>query len=100
MGANPSPDLYGNAGVWSYMQSANNNRTPPSAYSPLTTFDNNPVGYFGLSRYLGTEDATLGVNKTAAPVAMVPAGVFYMHTATNSQTVLRWTSPVPRSCWW
>lgn len=102
--ANPNPDSYGNAGIWSFMYSTTAH--DPSAYALITQFYPNAGGNPGLQGWEGPEPTgypnsgapNFGMNTTGQPIVMdpkyiVPPGVVTAHPDSSQPAVLGWRSP-------
>lgn len=93
---NPSPDSYGNPGVWSYMRSTSASHDPTN-YLLMPNFEGdhawNQPGMTNLPDFLGeawNEPAMINefVGLGAANAAI------YLHPTPGAHAVLAWTSPV------
>ena len=100
--ANPSPDSFGNAGVWQFLQSATLAHDP-SGYSLLPNFITVLFGVDGLQAWQGTVgDGDLlpfvGVNARSDnpfPFGVDwPAGTSLVHPLPGQLVVVGWRSPI------
>jgi Ca2+-binding RTX toxin-like protein len=93
--ANPAPDSYGNAGVWSYMQGTPNN---PATYTVLSTYSpgicsNSAVDQWeapGVPAVRHNRDAT----SASCATNVIPAGAVDLHPSNSAASIVAWKSPM------
>ena len=103
--ANPSPDVYGNGGVWSFLQSKSLEHHPAD-YSPLGQFIPDAFGISGLEQWQdpvnwfpneGDGLPAIGINATGVeqcPSISWPNGAIRSHPFDNQLAIVSWSSPV------
>jgi hypothetical protein len=100
--ANPSSDLLGNPGVWSYMQSPALTadvltgvlpRSDPSSYTTTgMVFESGYCGNPGFDAYRGSGDGVCGAGYY--PVIGKTGGTSVLHPFADRLAVVRWKSPI------
>lgn len=101
--ANPNPDRYGNAGVWSFLRGK---AEDTSSYSLLPGFVSDAFDVEGLEQWQWTFDPgdpnaklpAVGVNATGIdqhPTTFTwPAGAVRIHPLQKRSVIVGWTSPI------
>jgi hypothetical protein len=98
--ANPSPDSFGDAGVWSYMESPWTTEAPPPAPSADTLLPDHATNGCGQFAWTGASGGVPSVAYNAGGSTLTcgtakgPAHTVVMQPSTGAYAIVAWKSPV------